>query len=139
MGCRTERGAAGVASEEHRAAFVIRPREEIQVYLCCEVVDMRKSINGLSVLVEETLQLDPFAPHLFVFCNRKRNRLKALYWERNGFVLWYKALQRDRFPWPRERDTGPVELTGRELNWLLDGIDIFRLRPHEELSYNSVL
>jgi transposase len=118
---------------------MIRPKDEIQVYLCCEVVDMRKAINGLSALVEETLQLNPFAPHLFAFCNRKRNKLKLLYWERNGFVLWYKALQKDRFPWPLERGRGSVELTGRELNWLLDGIDIFRVKPHAELSYDSVL
>jgi transposase len=68
---------------------MIRPAEEVQVYLCRQVVDMRKSINGLSILVEETLQLDPFAKQLFVFCNRKRDKLKLLYWERNGFVLWY--------------------------------------------------
>ncbi len=118
---------------------MIRPTSEVQVYLCRELVDMRKSVNGLSALVEGTLQLDPFAPHLFAFCNRRRNRLKIHYWEKNGFVLWYKALQKDRFPWPGERDADSVELTGRELNWLLDGIDIFCLKPHEELSYDSVL
>jgi transposase len=118
---------------------MIRPGDEIRVYLCRDVVDMRKAINGLSILVEETLQLDPFSAHLFAFCNRKCNRLKILYWERNGFVLWYKALQKDRFPWPREGGADPVELTGRELNWLLDGIDIFRLKPHADLHYDSVL
>jgi transposase len=67
----------------------MRPLDDAQVYLCRDVVDMRKSINGLSLLVEQTLALDPFSPQLFVFCNRKRDKVKILYWERSGFVLWY--------------------------------------------------
>lgn len=118
---------------------MIRPVEEVQVYLCRQVVDMRKSINGLSILVEQTLELDPFGVQLFVFCNRKRDKLKILYWERNGFVLWYKRLEKDRFPWPGRREGELIELTGRELNWLLDGIDVFHLKPHERLAYSSVL
>ena len=80
----------------------MRPGEEVEVFLCREAVDLRKSINGLSILVEEALGLDPFAPQLFVFCNRKRDKVKILYWERTGFVLWYKRLERDRFVWPEE-------------------------------------
>ena len=119
---------------------MIRPLDEVQVYLYRDVVDMRKSINGLSILVEEVLKLDLFAPHVFAFCNRKRDKVKILYWERSGFVLWYKRLERDRFPWPRREDeTQTLTLTGKELNWLLDGIDFFRLKPHENLSYSSVL
>ena len=118
---------------------MMRPLDDVQVYLCRDVVDMRKSINGLSLLVEQTLALDPFSPQLFAFCNRKRDKVKILYWERSGFVLWYKRLEKDRFPWPREANEQVVTLTGRELNWLLDGIDLFRLRPHENLSYLSVL
>ncbi|MHC4223071.1 MAG: IS66 family insertion sequence element accessory protein TnpB [Planctomycetota bacterium] len=68
---------------------MMRPLDDAQVYLCRDVVDMRKSINGLSLLVEQTLALDPFSPQLFVFCNRKRDKVKILYWERSGFVLWY--------------------------------------------------
>ncbi len=117
----------------------MRPREEVEVFLCREAVDMRKSINGLSVLVEQALGLDPFAEQLFVFCNRKRDKVKILYWERSGFVLWYKRLEKERFPWPREGSEALVSMTGRELNWLLDGIDWFRLKPHASLSYESVL
>ena len=115
-----------------------RPAEEAEVYLCRELVDMRKSINGLSVLVEETLGLNPFGPELFVFCNRRRDKLKILYWERSGFVLWYKRLEKQRFPWPRRDKSDVLTMTGRELNWLLDGIDLFRIKPHEELSYERV-
>lgn len=77
-------------------------------------------------------------PRLFVFCSRGRDKIKIVYWERSGFVLWYKRLEKERFPWPRRDEQGVVAMTGRELNWLLDGIDLFRLRAHAELSYQSV-
>ena len=117
----------------------MRPGKDVEVFLCRQAVDMRKSINGLSVLVEQALDLDPFAEQLFVFCNRKRDKVKILYWERSGFVLWYKRLEKERFPWPREGAEAVVSMTGRELNWLLDGIDWFQLKPHASLSYESVL
>jgi transposase len=117
---------------------MMRPSDEVEVYLCREVVDMRKSINGLSILVEEQLRLNAFGPQLFVFCNRRRDKLKILYWERSGFVLWYKRLEKERFPWPRRDPEGVLQISGRELNWLLDGIDLFRIRPHEILSYESI-
>jgi len=117
----------------------MRPGPEVEVYLCREPVDFRKAINGLSIVVEESLGLDPFAERLYVFRNRKRDRLKVLYWERSGFVLWQKRLEKDRFPWPDGETEGVVTMTGRELNWLLDGIDLFRIKPHATLSYSTVL
>jgi len=117
----------------------MRPGQDVEVFLCREPVDFRKSINGLSVLVEESLGLDLFAPQLYVFCNRKRDKVKILYWERSGFVLWYKRLEKERFPWPDAQAAEVVSMTGRELNWLLDGIDLFRVKPHASLSYASVL
>ena len=118
---------------------MMRPAEDVEVYLCRDPVDMRKSINGLSILVEQALALDPFRPHLFVFCNRKRDKIKILYWERTGFVLWYKRLEKNRFAWPLSGDEEVVALSGRELNWLLDGIDVFAMQPHEEVSFETVL
>ena len=117
---------------------MMRPGKEVEVYLCREIVDMRKSINGLSMLVEQELGLSPFGPQLFVFCNRKRDKIKILYWERSGFVLWYKRLEKQKFPWPRRDQEGVLQMTGRELNWLLDGIDLFRVQPHKDLSYERV-
>ena len=87
---------------------MMRPDHDVEVFVCREVVDMRKSINGLSILVEEVLELDPFANKLFVFCNRNRDKLKILYWERTGFVLWYKKLEKHRFPWPRREGEEPA-------------------------------
>jgi transposase len=118
---------------------MIRPRDEIRVHLCREVVDFRKQMRGLSVLVQEELELDPFSSHLFAFCNRRRDHVRVLYWERNGFAMWQKKLETDKFPWPREADQGVLELSGRELNWLLDGMNVFAMKPHAALSYESVL
>ena len=91
------------------------------------------------MLVEATLQQDPFSEQLFVFCNRKRDKIKILYWERNGFCLWQKRLERARFKWPRKHDSTLITLTGQQLNWLLDGYDVMRLKPHKTLHYRSVL
>lgn len=71
-----------------------------QVYLCRAPVDFRKSIGGLSVLVEQELELSPFASALYVFINRQRDKIKVLYWHRNGFCLWLKRLKTDKFAWP---------------------------------------
>jgi transposase len=117
---------------------MMRPGEEVEVYLYREIVDMRKAINGLSAIVEQEIGVSPFGPQLFVFCNRQRDKIKILYWERSGFVLWYKRLEKQRFPWPRRDKDGVLEMTGRELNWLLDGIDLFHIKPHEALAYESV-
>lgn len=116
----------------------MRPNQSVRVHLCRDPVDFRKAINGLSILVSEELELDPFSAHVFGFCNRRRDQVKLLVWERNGFVLWQKRLEKDRFPWPRDEAEKTLAVTGRELNWLLDGIDVFRLRPHGELSYSAV-
>ncbi|MCF6323394.1 MAG: IS66 family insertion sequence element accessory protein TnpB [Gammaproteobacteria bacterium] len=71
------------------------------VDLCQDIVDFRKRINGLAILMETVLQQDPFSAQLFVFSNRQRDKVKILYWERNGFCLWQKYLKKARFKWPR--------------------------------------
>ena len=96
---------------------------EVKVYLALGITDMRKAINGLSIIVEERMELDPFSGHLFVFCNRRRTILKILYWDRNGFCLWHKRLEHDRFRWPKTESQVP-EISSRELRWLLEGLDI---------------
>ena len=73
---------------------MMRPELTMSVYLCREPVEMRKSIDGLSLLVQEAMELNPFDEAIFVFCNRQRDKVKILAWERNGFVLWYKRLGR---------------------------------------------
>ena len=117
---------------------MMRPGKGICVYLHREPVDFRKSINGLSVLVEQSMELDVFQPALFVFCNRHRDKIKVLYWERNGFCLWYKRLEKERFKWPMLLTKSIIQLSGQELNWLLDGFDLWNNKPHQTLFYQSV-
>jgi len=112
---------------------VIRPSGAIPVYLYGEPVDMRKSIDGLAALVEQDMALSPFEDALFVFCNRSRDKLKILCWERNGFVLWYKRLEQHRFIWPG--DALDDSLSTRQLNRLLDGYDIRPPIRHPALHY----
>ena len=105
----------------------------LKVYLHREAVDGRKNINGLALLVEQGLGLDPFAPALFVFGNRRRDRIRILLWDRNGFWLMTKRLETDRFTWPDE--AAVVTLSIEQLHWLLAGIDLAAMRPHAERKY----
>ena len=111
----------------------------MRVYLAMGQTDMRKAINGLSVLVESSMQLDPFSGNLFVFTNRRRNILKILYWHRNGFCLWQKRLEKHRFRWPDSYNNEVVEMEGRELSWLLEGLDTQDVRAHDKLSYTALV
>jgi transposase len=106
----------------------------LAVYVHREAVDFRKSINGLAALVEQALGLDPFAAALYVFANRRRDRVKILCWETNGFWLLLKRLEADRFVWPRADET-VIELTIEQLHWLLDGIDLDAMRAHRVVRY----
>ena len=107
---------------------------QLKVYVHREAVDFRKSINGLAGLVEQALGLDPFAAALYVFANQRRNRVKILGWETNGFWLLMKRLETDRFVWPRA-DQAVIELTIEQLHWLLEGIDLEAMRAHRMLRY----
>ncbi len=110
----------------------------IRAYLAIGNTDMRKAINGLSILVESRFLLDPFSGNLFVFTNRRRNILKILYWDRNGFCLWQKRLEKHRFRWPESCDT-VVEIEGRELSWLLEGLDPRSVRGHDRLKFSALV
>ena len=104
-----------------------------QVYLVSGITDMRKAINGLSLIVSEQLGHDPFDGSVFVFCNRQRNKLKILYWERNGFWLYYRCLEQGKFQWPTEKRESTQALTLRELQWLLDGLSYTQKQAHTEV------
>lgn len=115
------------------------------VYICAKPVDFRKGMGSLAVLVEAQLKLDPFVEAVFVFSNRRATAIKILYWDRNGFCLWQKRLEKDRFIWPKPTithgvtGTGAMILTFQQLEWLLAGFDINRMKPHQALQYQSVL
>jgi len=109
--------------------------EKYRVFLKPGHTDMRKSFNGLSGIIQNELKLDPFSRSLFVFCNRKGKLLKILYWDRNGFCIWQKRLEKHSFPWPTNKKE-VQEITAEQLNWLLNGID-FR-HAHESLNFAVV-
>jgi len=113
------------------------PANPAQVYIAPGVTDMRKSINGLSILVADHLELDPLSGHLFAFCNRKRDIIKILYWDRNGFCLWHKRLEKDRFQWP-ETEEDVLNVHGYELGWLLDGLSLDQCSAHRRLQYETM-
>lgn len=96
---------------------------------------MRKSINGLSVLVSEQMQLDIFSGNLFAFCNRKRTILKILYWDKSGFCLWHKRLEKDYFKWPETRKD-VLAIKKQKLSWLIHGLDINQ--AHKTLKYSMI-
>ncbi|WP_096183062.1 IS66 family insertion sequence element accessory protein TnpB, partial [Effusibacillus lacus] len=101
--------------------------------------DLRKSIDGLAVLVKEGFDLDPFSPCLFVFCNRQRDKLKILHWEHNGFWLYYRRLERGTFQWPTETNSSPLKISRRELRWLLDGLSLEQRQAHPEVTARTIL
>lgn len=109
-----------------------------KVYLAPGGTDMRAGINRLSLTVQSILDLDPFSGHLFVFCNRRRDAIKVLYWDRNGFCLWHKRLETHRFSWP-ERVSEVMDITPQQLGWLLDGLTLTPSGAHQTLDYKFVI
>ena len=110
--------------------------EGLTVYLHRPAIDLRMGINGLAVLVEQALGRNPFAAAVYVFSNRRRNRVKILAWERNGFWLLLKRLEQDQFMWPDERAV--PTLTVEQLHWLLDGIDLAVIQRHPQRIYQRI-
>ncbi len=99
----------------------------VRVYLCLTACDMRKSFDGLHALVRDHLELDPFGGHLFVFASRRRDRLKILYWDRDGFAIWTKRLEEGTYAVSFGEDEGHRrEITAQELGAILSGIDLNR-------------
>ena len=114
--------------------MIFKP-SETKVYIALGATDMRKSINGLSLLVEEHYGLDLFSGSFFAFCNRKRDLVKILYWADNGFCIWMKRLEEDVFRWP-DSEEEVMEVSQVALEWLLHGLDLNH--AHQRLPYNSI-
>jgi transposase len=103
-----------------------------RVFLACGFNDMRKSINGLAAIVESSFRLDPFDGAVFVFCNRRKDRVKVLVWDTDGFWLHFKRLEKGRFRWPDASGDATMALTGDELSILLGGTRVeLKLRRNE--------
>lgn len=107
----------------------------LPIYLYRDAVDFRKSINGLALIVEDELGRSPFDAGLFLFCNRYRDKIKILYWDKTGFALWYKRLEKHRYKWPRTSPDSELSLTEQQLQWLLSGYDII---GHSALRFHQI-
>jgi transposase len=104
---------------------------QLRVFLYRRPTDMRKSFNGLVALTESALKQDPLSGSLFVFVNRRRDRIKILYWGQTGFCIWYQQLQKGTYQLPNEnslRDLETIEVTRAQLSLILDGIDLSSVR-----------
>jgi transposase len=106
-----------------------------RIYLRPGYTDMRKAVNGLTAIIQEDMSHNPFSGSIYLFCNRERTLLKAVYWDKTGFWLSQKRLEKNKFPWP-QNEGETRELTGDQLVMLLSGIDFFK--AHKELFYKKV-
>ena len=111
--------------------------EPTAVYLHRDPVDFRKQIDGLAAIVELTMKQSLSSGALFVFCSKQRNKLKLLYWDKTGFCLWYKRLEKDKFKWPKKHGSTTISIDEEQLNWLLRGVDISAIKPHKNIEFDS--
>jgi len=107
----------------------------VTIYVRPGATDMRKQANGLAIIAEQRMEKNPLSGALFLFCNRQRRILKALYWDRTGFAVWQKKLEQNRFPWPQSEEAAR-EISAEQLRMLLAGIDFWG--AHRALHYHSV-
>jgi transposase len=101
-----------------------------QVWLIPGATDMRKSIDGLAAVVNYAIQQDPLSRQLFAFCSKDRSKLKILFWDQNGFWLFYKRLEKGRFRWPANASAEGMCITRRQLAWLMDGLSVEQKSAH---------
>jgi transposase len=117
---------------------MMRPDANVAVFVCVTPVDMRKQAATLALIVEQTLRRNIFEPGLYVFSNERRDRIKIVYWHRNGLCLWSKRLEgRDRFLFPRQIEGETVTICGAQLAELLEGFDVWR-QGHREIFMRRV-
>ena len=106
-------------------------------YLHRKPVDFRKQIDGLAAIVELTMKESLSSGVLFVFCSKQRNKLKLFYWDKTGFCLWYKCLEKDKFKWPKKHENTTIKIDEEQLHWLLRGVDITAIKPHKTIEFDS--
>lgn len=106
----------------------------VRIYVCVAAADMRKGFDGLAAMAREVIEEDPLSGHLFVFRNRQADRIKVLYWDRDGYALWQKRLERGSFAFPVSQDKR-LELTSAQLNLILQGVDPASVKQRRRFSW----
>jgi len=114
--------------------MIIDPNK-VKIFLRPGITDLRKAVNGLSAIVQETMKQDIFNGNVYLFCNHERKLLKAVYWDKTGFWLSQKRLEKNKFPWPIDEKEA-LELSAEQLQMLLAGIDFFK--AHKEIIFKNV-
>ena len=114
------------------------PEGQIRVYLYGQPADMRCSFDGLQALTRHAMGQDPLNGSLYVFVNRRGAQVRVLYFDRSGFAMWQKRLEVDKFPWPKKHTELVVQLTPEQFSWLLDGYDVWKIKPFSELYFEKV-
>lgn len=110
-----------------------------RLFLSVRPVDFRKQAYGLAAMVKEAFGEEPLDSRtLFVFTNKRKSSVRLLYWDLTGFALWSKALEKEKFKWPRKAEGGKMQISQRQLKWLLQGIDIEKIKMHQPLNFTSI-
>ncbi len=109
-----------------------------EIYLCKSPLDFRRGKEAMIAIIEGSMDRRAMSGALFGFTNRRRDKIRCLYWDKTGFAHWGKTLEKAAFQWPKRLDHEAISLSARELGWLLDGIEIDRLKPHEGLEYSAI-
>ena len=122
---------------------MIRPIHQVQVFACLVPTDMRRSFDGLSGMVRQMLQQDPLSGALFLFRNRSRDRLKILYWDRDGLAIWYKRLEKGTFQFPTDlvkdpSPSGKAQITPNQLALLLGGVELSTVRHRKRYALPDI-
>lgn len=111
----------------------------VRIFLCLAPTDMRRSFDGLAAMVPTALSQDPLSGHLFVFRSRRGDRVKVLWWDRDGYALWYKRLESGVFRFPEATASGAVEVSAAELMLVLEGIDVRGVRRQKRYRRRGIL
>lgn len=110
-------------------------REFASIHLCVQPIDFRSGILRMAVAIETHFSHQSLTGNLFLFTNKSKRNLRAIYWDRTGFALWQKALEKDRFPWPKADQSGQFKLNHEQMGFLLRGIDPWKIKSHQDISY----
>lgn len=111
--------------------------ENTKIFISLDPVDMRNSMNGLSAKIVDVFEQSAMSRHVFVFYNKARDKVKLIFWDRNGFVLYYKRVEKGRFKIKKSADKATIELTENQLQWLLAGLDFQLMHEFKEINYSE--
>lgn len=117
---------------------MLKIRKDTQIYVSLSPIDMRKSIDSLSIVVVEEFRNDPQSGHLFIFFNRNRDKVKIVYWDKNGFVLHYKRMEKHRFVVPKLIDRMHLVITETQLHGLLAGLNFEIMGDFNDIDYDKI-